>query len=106
MASQSRSQAASGRSAQRDPGRVHAPPDDLRPAAISAEGLDLSSAENQSLLAHSAWLEGCLAVLQPGLATRCLAIPDSSFFLACCISMAASVSMSDSANCRPLMRIP
>ena len=64
--SQSRSQAASGRPAGRDSGRVHAPPDDLRPAATSAEGTDLPSTENQSLLRHSVRLEGCPAVLPTG----------------------------------------
>ena len=47
-------------------GRVHAPPDDLRPAATSAERPDLPSTENQSLLRHPVWLEGRPAVLATG----------------------------------------
>jgi hypothetical protein len=64
--SQPRSPAAGSRSAGRDAGRLHSPPDDLRPAAAPAEGPDLPSAQNQSLFCHPVWLEGRPPVLAAG----------------------------------------
>ena len=46
--------------------RIHRQPDDLRSAAAAAEGPDLPSAENQSLLRHALRLEGRPAVLAAG----------------------------------------